>query len=255
LKTRKAVAPALPIVDALKTLDGEAVDREKIVRVQTPQGFHYQDILRAYLSIEVTDSYADDIELAKHNGICVKMCQGDETNIKLTYEQDFMQNMPMINISGSGFDVHRICAGKTLFLCGVEIEAGFSLKGHSDADVALHALTDALLGAIAEGDIGDHFPPTNPKWKGVRSDVFLSHAATLLSAKNGILDHVDITIICEQPKISPHKLAMRKHIAKLLDLPLERVSVKATTTEGLGYTGRGEGISATAQVNIRIPNA
>ncbi|PHR56786.1 MAG: bifunctional 2-C-methyl-D-erythritol 4-phosphate cytidylyltransferase/2-C-methyl-D-erythritol 2,4-cyclodiphosphate synthase [Robiginitomaculum sp.] len=253
LTTHQASVPVLPIVDALKTIDGQAVDRDKIVRVQTPQGFRFQDIFDAYSNIRDTDSFADDIALAKHNGYSIKMCQGDEANIKLTYENDFMQNTTLISVSGTGFDVHQICEGRSLWMCGVEIEAGFSLKGHSDADVGLHALTDALLGAIAEGDIGDHFPPSDPKWKGARSDQFLKHAANLVSEKNGIIDHIDVTVICEQPKIKPHRDAMRATIAKILSLPLGRVSVKATTTEKLGFTGRGEGIAATAIANVRIP--
>ena len=255
LQTHQATAPALPIVDALKTLGGAAVDRDKIVRVQTPQGFDYKAITKAYDNIMATDSFADDIELAKHAGLPINMCKGDEDNIKLTYEHDFLQSNHMINITGSGYDVHQICAGKTLFLCGVEIDAGFSLKGHSDADVSLHALTDAILGAISEGDIGDHFPPSDDKWKNVNSSIFLKHAVNLLRQKNAILDHVDITLICEQPKIKPHRQTMRENLASLLGISLSRVSLKATTTEGLGFTGRGEGIVAQAVVSVRIPDA
>ena len=254
LQTHQAVAPALSIVDALKTRDGTAIDRNKLVRVQTPQGFDFQAISKAYANISNQESHADDIAIAKAGGLSIKMCKGDTANIKLTYEHDFMQNANMINITGSGYDVHRICAGKTLFLCGVEIDSGFALKGHSDADVALHAITDAILGAICAGDIGDHFPPSDSKWKDARSDVFLKHARGLLHESNGKLTHVDLTIICEKPKIKPHRLAMREHLAKVLSLPLSRVSVKATTTEGLGFTGRGEGIAAQALVSIRIPN-
>ena len=255
LRTHQAVAPSLPIVDALKTLGGAAVDRNKIVRVQTPQGFDFTAISKAYDNISGTDSFADDIELAKHVGLSIHMCNGDEDNIKLTYEHDFMQRTDMINITGNGFDVHQICTGKTLFLCGVEINAGFSLKGHSDADVGLHALTDAILGAICEGDIGDHFPPTDSKWKDVNSGIFLKHAVSLLNEKNAILDHIDITLICEQPKIKPHRQAMRENLSSLLGISLSRVSLKATTTEGLGFTGRGEGIAAQAVVSVRIPDA
>ena len=255
LQTHQATAPSLPIVDAIKTLDGGAVDRNKVVRVQTPQGFDYKAITKAYDNIVATDGFADDIELAKHAGLSINMCTGDEGNIKLTYEHDFIQRTDMINVTGSGFDVHQICTGKTLFLCGVAIDAGFSLKGHSDADVGLHALTDAILGAICEGDIGDHFPPSDDKWKNVNSGIFLKHAVNLLRQKNAILDHVDITLICEQPKIKPHRQAIRENLSSLLGISLSRVSLKATTTEGLGFTGRGEGIAAQAVVSVRIPDA
>ncbi len=254
LQTHQATAPALPIVDALKTQDGTAIDRDQLVRVQTPQGFDFNAIRKAYAGVSNQDSFADDIAIAKTAGLSIKMCEGDESNIKLTYEHDFMQNTNMVSITGSGYDVHRICAGKTLYLCGVEINAGFSLKGHSDSDVALHALTDAILGAICAGDIGDHFPPSDPKWKDVKSDVFLKHAVDLLHRQNATLDHIDLTLICEQPKIKPHRETMRTHLSKILSLPLSRVSIKATTTEGLGFTGRSEGIAAQAVVSIRVPD-
>lgn len=254
LATHQACMPALPIVDALKSLDGAAVDRNKIVRGQTPQGFRYTDIYAAYQTITEDVSFADDIELANLSGHSIKMCEGDARNIKLTYESDFMRPCQMISVTGSGYDVHQICDGASLWLCGVEIDCGFSLKGHSDADVALHALTDALLGTISDGDIGDHFPPTDPKWKGARSDIFLKHAASLVRKNEGILDHVDVTIICEKPKVKPYRTAMREKISDCLSLPLHRVSVKATTTEGLGFTGRGEGISASAIVSVRLPD-
>ncbi len=254
LQSHQAVAPSLPIVDAIKTKDGSAVDRDEIIRVQTPQGFDYSSISQAYRSLSGKESFVDDIELAKQCGMSIDMCVGDEKNIKLTYEHDFMQSNHMINITGSGFDVHQICSGETLFLCGVEVEAGFSLKGHSDADVGRHALTDAILGAISEGDIGDHFPPSESKWKNAKSDIFLQHAIELLKRKNAILDHVDITLICEQPKIKPHRQNMRERLTSILGIPLSRVSLKATTTEGLGYAGRGEGIAAQAIASIRIPD-
>ncbi|PHR93416.1 MAG: bifunctional 2-C-methyl-D-erythritol 4-phosphate cytidylyltransferase/2-C-methyl-D-erythritol 2,4-cyclodiphosphate synthase [Robiginitomaculum sp.] len=255
LSTHQACVPALPIVDALKTLDGETVDRDSVMRVQTPQGFRFDDIYKAYQDLPKSVNCADDIEIAKRNGHSIKMCEGDESNIKLTYERDFMQKTDTISVTGSGYDVHQICQGTSLWLCGIEIEAGFSLKGHSDADVGLHALTDAILGAIAAGDIGDHFPPTDPKWKGASSDIFLRHAKELVDAQGGNLDHVDVTLICEKPKIKPHREAMRAKIAEILDMPIRRISVKATTTEGLGFTGRAEGIAASAIVSLRIPDA
>lgn len=253
----QAVVPALPIVDAVKTLDGSPVDRDQLRRVQTPQGFHYADILQAYANIPDGSDFADDIEVARQAGMSIGFCAGDADNIKLTFEEDFMaaQKMTrnMISITGSGYDVHQICAGKSLFLCGVEIDAGFSLKGHSDADVGLHALTDALLGAICAGDIGDHFPPSDDKWKGADSTMFLAHAAALVRKDGGLIDHVDVTLICEKPKIKPHRAAMRAKIAQTLNMPINRVSVKATTTEELGFTGREEGIAANATASIRLP--
>ena len=248
-----AAVPSLPIVDAVKTLDGTHVDRDQLRRVQTPQGFHFGAILQAYNNIPDGSDFADDIEVARQAGMSIGFCTGDTANIKLTFEDDFMARYNMINMTGSGFDVHQICAGDSLFLCGVKIDAGFALKGHSDADVGLHALTDALLGAMSAGDIGDHFPPSEDKWKGANSTLFLAHAANLIREKGGVIDHVDVTLICERPKIKPHRQAMRTLIAEALNLPLNRVSVKATTTEGLGFTGRGEGIAANAIANIRVP--
>jgi 2-C-methyl-D-erythritol 4-phosphate cytidylyltransferase/2-C-methyl-D-erythritol 2,4-cyclodiphosphate synthase len=230
-----------------------SVDREQLRRVQTPQGFHYDEIKTAYENIAEGADFADDIEVAKHAGMSIGFCPGDPNNIKLTFEDDFMRTDNMISITGSGYDVHKICAGKFLFLCGIKIDAGFSLEGHSDADVGLHALTDALLGTICAGDIGDHFPPSDDKWKGANSTMFLKYAADLVRTENAIIDHVDVTLICEKPKIKPHREAMRAKIADTLNLPINRVSVKATTTEGLGFTGRGEGIAASATASIRVP--
>jgi len=254
LQIHQAVVPALPIVDAVKLLDGSPVDRDMLRRVQTPQGFHFTKIMQAYNNIDDNADLADDIEVARQAGLTIGFCAGDSANIKLTWEEDFMQTVPMISITGSGYDVHRICAGKTVVLCGVEIGAGFALKGHSDADVGLHALTDALLGAIVAGDIGDHFPPSDPKWKGAPSSIFLEHAMKLISNKGGIIDHVDVTLICEHPKIKPHREAMRAIIAKILKISPKRVSVKATTTEGLGPMGRAEGIAAQATASVRVPS-
>jgi len=257
LKDSSAAVPALPIVDAVKSLDGQPVDREQLRCVQTPQGFHYDKIIAAYAGIADGADFADDIEVARQAGMSIEFCTGDPNNIKLTFEDDFMRTENMISVTGSGYDVHRICpntnTGKKLSLCGVQIDAGFSLEGHSDADVGLHALTDALLGTICAGDIGDHFPPSDEKWKGANSTVFLKHATDLVREKNAIIDHVDVTLICEKPKIKPHRAAMRAKIAETLGIPMSRVSVKATTTEGLGFTGRGEGIAATATASIRVP--
>ncbi len=253
LHDHTAVVPALPIVDAVKTLDGTSVNRDDLRRVQTPQGFHFSKIMQAYEKIGNNADFADDIEVAKNAGLSIGFCQGDQENIKLTWEEDFMTVPPMISRVGSGYDVHKICPGSSLFLCGVQIDAGFSLLGHSDADVGLHALTDALLATIAAGDIGDHFPPSDPKWKGENSTVFLRHAAQLIADQGAIIDHVDITLICEQPKIKPHRDEMRARIAEILNIKLANVSVKATTTEGLGSLGRGEGIAAQAIASVRSP--
>ncbi|MEE9273613.1 MAG: bifunctional 2-C-methyl-D-erythritol 4-phosphate cytidylyltransferase/2-C-methyl-D-erythritol 2,4-cyclodiphosphate synthase [Robiginitomaculum sp.] len=254
LKNFQAAVPSLPIVDALKTKNGNAYDRDSLVRVQTPQGFRFKDIITTFENLPDNANFADDIEVAKQAGFSIGFSKGDEKNIKLTYAQDFMHSTPMISITGNGYDVHQICGGKSLMLCGVKIDTGFTLKGHSDADVGLHALTDALLGAISAGDIGDHFPASDPKWKGASSDQFLAHAKNLIAEHGGILDHVDVCIICEQPKIKPHREKMRQTIANILTLPISRVSVKATTSEGLGFTGRGEGIAAQASASVRVPD-
>jgi 2-C-methyl-D-erythritol 4-phosphate cytidylyltransferase/2-C-methyl-D-erythritol 2,4-cyclodiphosphate synthase len=183
---------------------------------------------------------------------------GDEMNMKLTTPADFARAEAMLAArysvrTGSGYDVHAFEPGDHVWIGGVRIEHGRSLKGHSDADVGLHALTDALLGAIAAGDIGDHFPPSDPKWRGAPSPIFLEHARNLVQQSGGRIEHVDVTIICEAPRIGPHREAMRGRIAELLRLPLQRVSVKATTTERLGFTGRGEGIAAQAVATVRMP--
>ena len=259
LETHDCAVPSLPIPDALKTLEGKAVDRETLRRAQTPQAFHYKAILKAYKTIELNDAMADDIEVGVNAGLSVAFTQGNDRNFKLTYPQDFDKADSMINLShytatGSGFDVHQFDEGDTLWLCGVPIECGYTLKGHSDADAGLHALTDAILGALAFGDIGDHFPPSDPKWKGARSDKFLIFAIEKIKERAGTLQHIDVTLICEKPKIKPHREAMRQKISELCGLPLSRVSVKATTTEKLGFTGRGEGLAAQATATIVLPS-
>jgi 2-C-methyl-D-erythritol 4-phosphate cytidylyltransferase/2-C-methyl-D-erythritol 2,4-cyclodiphosphate synthase len=178
--------------------------------------------------------------------------------MKLTYPEDFamaerLAGATRLTRIGQGFDAHRWGPGGSVWLCGVEIAHNETLIGHSDADAGLHALTDALLGAIGEGDIGDHFPPTDPQWKGAASDKFLIHAADLVRAKGGVIVNVDVTLICERPKIKPHRAAMRERLAQILSLPLDRVSVKATTTEQMGFTGRGEGLAAQAVVSVETP--
>ena len=258
LANSPAVVPALPIADALKTLSGESVDRDVLRRVQTPQGFHYAKILQAFEQISKDESFADDIAVAQRAGLSVAFTQGDENNFKVTYPADFTKAEIMLKTetytaTGTGFDVHRFTEGDVLWLCGVPIECGFTLLGHSDADAGLHALTDAILGALAFGDIGDHFPPSDPQWKGASSDKFLLYAIEKIKEHGGALQHVDVTLICEKPKIKPHREAMRARIAELCELPLTRVSVKATTTEKLGFTGRGEGLAAQAAATIKLP--
>ncbi len=251
-----AIAPSLPIVDAIKSKTGQHVDRDSLLRVQTPQGFAYPAIATAYENLGQV-SIADDIAVAKQAGLEIGFSQGHEDNKKITFEGDMRSSSQSRIRIGSGYDVHRITSGKTLVLGGIEIEAGFALKGHSDADVVLHAITDALLGAIAADDIGEHFPPSDPQWRGARSDMFLKHAVKLIGEASGSINNIDVTIICERPKIKPYRQAMRANIAQICGLELSQISVKATTTEGLGFTGRGEGIAASAicSVSIHPPTA
>lgn len=263
LKSHHAAAPSLPIPDALKDLEGRAVDRDQYKRVQTPQAFRLRDILEAFEKAGPNAVFADDIAAAEQAGLSIALTKGHEANFKVTYPSDFDKAERMMSgqnntremyiATGTGFDVHQFEAGDSLWLCGVEIPAGISLKGHSDADVGLHALTDAILGALADGDIGDHFPPSDPQWAGASSDRFLRFAADKVTARGGQIFHVDVTLICEKPKVKPHREAMRARIAALLALPLGRVSVKATTTEKLGFTGRGEGIAAQASATVQLP--
>lgn len=262
LATHQAAVPVLPIVDAVKSFSGEIGDdlpRGDMRRVQTPQGFRYKDVWPLYQAMPPDADFADDIALARSAGLSIATVDGDEKTFKITFPQDLKkaQNMTgqtSYTATGTGFDVHRIESGDSLWLCGIEIAAGFSLKGHSDADVGLHALSDAIYGALAEGDIGDHFPPTDPKWKGTESHVFLTHAKDRVLARGGTIQHIDVTLICEKPKVKPHRETMRTRIAELLELPVNRVSVKATTTEKLGFTGRGEGIAAQASATLSLPD-
>ncbi len=259
LTDAQAAVPVLSLVDAIKRVDESGinvdVDRRTVRRVQTPQGFRFTDIWSAYQAVEASAGYSDDIAVAHKAGLAIAMVDGDERNFKVTYPSDLEKAEHMLKqgeyvATGSGFDVHQFEAGDSLWLCGVEIPAGMSLKGHSDADVGLHALTDAILGALADGDIGDHFPPSEPQWAGAASDKFLTFAAGRVATRGGFISHVDVTLICEKPKIKPYREAMRVRIAEILSLPTSRVSVKATTTEGLGFTGREEGIAAQAVATL-----
>lgn len=264
LQDTPAVLPAVPVADTLKRSEGappvvaETVDRQNIWRAQTPQGFRFTDILaahRAAAGLEMTD----DTAVAEHAGLAVSLVHGSEENFKITTPEDLRRaeritgNMTGETRIGSGFDVHAFGDGDKVILCGVEVPHDRALEGHSDADVALHAVTDALLGAIAEGDIGSHFPPSDPQWRGAASRVFLEHAASLINDRSGSIGNIDLTIICEAPKIGPHRDAMRQSLSDMLNIEPDRVSVKATTTEKLGFTGRGEGIAAQASVTVRLP--
>ena len=255
--------PALPVSDTLKRADGDLVHgtvaRAGLYRAQTPQGFPFAAILAAHRAVATRDDLTDDAAVAEAAGLAVRLVAGAEENIKLTTEADFArltrreEATARETRTGFGFDVHRFVPGDHLWLCGVRITHSATLKGHSDADVALHALTDALLGAIADGDIGDHFPPSDPEWRGAPSHRFLAHAAHLVRARGGEITHCDVTILCEAPKIGPHRAAMRTRIAGILGIAVARVSLKATTTEGLGFTGRGEGIAAQAVATVLLP--
>lgn len=245
--------PTLPVVDSLAIeADGlmtGSAQREVLRRVQTPQAFRYDAIWQAHQDWSGTSDAGDDAQVLRAAGGTVALITGDERLKKLTFAEDFMADLPPIRI-GSGFDVHRLVAGEELWLGGVKIEHDKGLSGHSDADVALHALVDALLGAIGNGDIGSHFPPTDPQWKGASSDRFLRHAVMLVEEAGYKIGNIDLTIMCEAPKIGPHREAMRARIAELLGVDTSAVSVKATTTERLGFTGRGEGIAAQAVATV-----
>lgn len=241
--------PALPVVDSLARGEQSlavTVDRDHLWRVQTPQGFHFDDIIEAHRGW-TGDEPSDDARMLMASGKEVRIVPGDDALAKFTFAHDFAPPAMTASIrSGIGFDVHRLAVGEELWLCGVRIAHDRGLAGHSDADVAMHALTDAILGAMALGDIGDHFPPSDPQWRGASSDRFLAHAMMLARQSGYDLGNADVTIICEAPKIGPHKAAMRSKLAEILGVGIARISVKATTTEMLGFTGRGEGIAAQA---------
>ena len=261
LELADGAVPALPVPDTLKRGEGvveETVSREGLWRAQTPQAFRLGKLKSAYGRWPTGEEPTDDASVMERAGGAVAMVPGDPLLMKLTYPEDFLIAEQLaasrrIVRMGQGIDAHRFGPGDVVWLCGVRIQHDLGLVGHSDADCGLHALTDAVLGAIAEGDIGDHFPPTDPRWKGASSDQFLLHAVKLMAAKGGRILNADVTLVCERPKIKPHRLAMRERIADLLGLPLDRVSVKATTTEGMGYTGREEGLLAQAVVTVETP--
>ena len=254
LESHDGAVPALPVVDTLTGLEGQPVDREALVRVQTPQAFRLAAIRAAHAAWTGGEP-TDDAQVARAAGLDVALVDGDPALEKLTWEADFAraETARMTPRTGTGFDVHAFGPGDHVWLGGIRIPHDRGLRGHSDADVALHALTDALLGAIAGGDIGDHFPPSDPRWKGAPSSLFLEHARDLVAAAGGRILHADLTIICEAPRVGPHRDAMRRLTAGLLRLPETRISVKATTTERLGFTGRGEGIAAQAVATVMMP--
>ena len=251
----KGAAPALRVTDALWRGENGLVsgtqDRDALFRAQTPQAFHFDAVLAAHRAH--IGPAADDVEVARAYGIDVAIVGGDESNLKLTYAADFaraeriLKDRSQMDIRlGNGFDVHAFCPGDHLWLCGVQISHTRGLLGHSDADVGMHALTDAIYGALAAGDIGRHFPPSDPQWKGAASHIFLNHAITLARARGFTLSNADITLICEHPKIGPHASAMQTELARIMGVDPARISVKATTSEHLGFTGREEGIAAIA---------
>lgn len=247
--------PVLAVADTLVRDDGTTVPRAGLHRVQTPQAFHFGTLARAHAEWR-GDVPTDDAQMVRALGGRVALVQGDIMLEKVTYPADLAAAEARLGVetrSAGGFDVHRLEDGEELWLGGVLIPHHQGLSGHSDADVALHAITDAVLGTIAAGDIGTHFPPSDPKWRGAESGQFLAHARELVEAKGGRITFVDLTIMCEAPKIGPHRAAMQARIADLLGLTTDRVSVKATTTERLGFTGRGEGIAAQAVATIVLP--
>jgi len=252
--------PVLPVADTLSRGErnlGDVVDRTDLYRIQTPQAFRAEAIRTAHHQWRGAAA-TDDAQMARAAGFDVALVAGDIMLEKVTTPQDFAEaerriSARLISRSALGFDVHQLASGEELWLGGIKIDHDKGLVGHSDADVALHALTDALLGALGDGDIGTHFPPSDPQWRGARSQRFVEHAAQLVSTAGGIIDYVDLTLICEAPKIGPHKDAMRAAIADMLGISVRKVSVKATTTERLGFTGRGEGIAAQAIATIRLP--
>ncbi|HEX8226160.1 MAG TPA: bifunctional 2-C-methyl-D-erythritol 4-phosphate cytidylyltransferase/2-C-methyl-D-erythritol 2,4-cyclodiphosphate synthase [Allosphingosinicella sp.] len=260
LDGHRGAVPVLFVADTLArggaTL-GAPIDRTDAVRVQTPQAFETSAIRAAYAAWNGAIA-TDDATVARAAGIEVALVEGDEALAKLTWPSDFEEAerrlaARLVGRTGLGFDVHAFAPGDGLWLGGVHIPHARGLSGHSDADVALHAITDALLGAIGEGDIGDHFPPSDAQWRGADSSRFVEHARALVEGRGGRIDHVDVTLICEAPRIGPHRAAMRSRIAALLGLAETRVSVKATTTERLGFTGRGEGVAAQAVATVRVP--
>jgi 2-C-methyl-D-erythritol 4-phosphate cytidylyltransferase / 2-C-methyl-D-erythritol 2,4-cyclodiphosphate synthase len=262
----KAAIPVLPVTDTVKTVDGsgqvvETLDRSRLVTVQTPQVFAFSDLLAAHRRAAEAgrDDFTDDAALAEWAGMAVSVFAGEPGNVKLTTGDDFVRAeaerllaVPDIR-TGTGYDVHAFGPGDHVMLGGIRIPHDHGVIGHSDADVALHALTDALLGALADGDIGHHFPPSDPQWRGASSDRFLAFACERVRGRGGLIAHLDVTIVCEAPRVGPHRDAMRERIASIAGVTPDRVGMKATTSEKMGFTGRGEGLVAMATATIRLP--
>lgn len=263
------VIPVLPVADTLALggeMLGDVIDRSRLVGVQTPQAFDLQKLRMAHDAWR-GDPASDDAQMVRTLGGRVAMVPGQRALEKVTHRGDLEHVAALLGVTrekmvtswrhcvGMGFDVHRLIPGDGVWLGGVLIAHDRKLEGHSDADVLLHAVTDAVLGAVGEGDIGQHFPPSDPQWRGAASDRFLAHACALVAERGGRIDHVDATIMCEAPKVGPHRDAIRQRIAAIAGLPMARVSVKATTTERLGFTGRGEGIAAQAVATVRLPDS
>ena len=267
LASAEGAIPAVPVADTLKReangMIAETVAREGLHRAQTPQAFRFDTILALHRDNAGMPGATDDAALLERAGLAVALIRGHEDNIKITYQEDAVRMARILALTleprtfeprtGTGYDVHVLEAGRKLILCGIEVPHEKGLAGHSDADVGIHALCDAIYGALAEGDIGRHFPPSEATWKDADSARFLRHAAERIAARGGRLSNADITLICEQPKITPHAPAMIARIAELLDVEIGRVSIKATTSEKLGFTGRGEGIAAQAAVMLLLP--
>lgn len=267
LQSNEAAIAALPLTDTIKRADKgglveETVPRDGLWRAQTPQGFHYTSILNGHQDNAKNDMMTDDAAICEQAGINVELVMGNTENIKITHKEDILmaERLMMARLgdirTGFGFDVHAFDADtqtQSIRLCGVDIPFSQKLKGHSDADVGLHAITDAIFGGIGNGDIGSHFPPSDAQWKGADSAVFLEHAANAVSELGGMIAHVDLTLVCEAPKIGPHRAAMVSRVSDILGLEPGRVSIKATTSEKLGFTGRSEGMAAQAVVTLRLP--
>jgi 2-C-methyl-D-erythritol 4-phosphate cytidylyltransferase/2-C-methyl-D-erythritol 2,4-cyclodiphosphate synthase len=259
LETDPGAVPVLPVADTLargSDVLGEMVDRETLFRVQTPQAFRLRELVDAYASWS-GPAPTDESAVARKAGLRVALVEGDPLLDKLTTAADWSRAEQWLDArltprTGMGFDVHAFAGDGPVMMGGIAVPHERGLAGHSDADVVLHAITDALLGAAGLGDIGEHFPPTDPQWQGAASDIFLAHAAGLIRSVGGVIDHVDCTVICEEPKVGPHRSAMRDNVARILALPESAVSIKATTTERLGFTGRREGIAAQAVASIRM---
>jgi 2-C-methyl-D-erythritol 4-phosphate cytidylyltransferase / 2-C-methyl-D-erythritol 2,4-cyclodiphosphate synthase len=261
-----AAVPAIAVADTVKRIDAEAnvvetLDRSRLRMVQTPQAFAFELIMAAHEQAAAAGrgDFSDDAALAEWAGHRVSVFEGESGNVKVTTSEDFdhaeiLRGAALSDIrTGNGFDVHAFADGDHVMLAGLRIPHGRGVTGHSDADVALHALVDAILGALAEGDIGQHFPPSDPQWKGASSDRFLEFACARVWARRGMISNLDVTIVCEAPRISPHRDAMRARIAEIAGIPADRVAVKATTSERLGFTGRGEGVMAMATATLRLP--